>query len=296
MKETSPDFQIPKKLKSRITGGEIEPIFQKKILNKYPVTYYRCKETGFIQTDCPFWLEEAYSSAITAIDLGIVSRNFGNAQITQDVVAKLSPSPVKFLDYAGGYGLFTRLMRDRGYDFKHYDLFCENIFAKGFAIVSITEHASSPFDLTTGWEVMEHLPDPAGTVASILSVSGAFLFSTSLVPEASMTSVADWWYLAPETGQHISFYTRNSLECLATSNNSFLYSNNKNIHLISRARLARNPLLRQAPNLISRGLRWIARKIDSTSRFCKPQATLLDRDYELALSQLRMKQSHKSLE
>jgi 2-polyprenyl-3-methyl-5-hydroxy-6-metoxy-1,4-benzoquinol methylase len=29
--------------------------------------------------------------------------------------------PENFLDFGGGYGVFTRWMRDEGYDFFHYD-------------------------------------------------------------------------------------------------------------------------------------------------------------------------------
>jgi hypothetical protein len=35
-----------------------------------------------------------------------------------------------FVDIGGGYGLLTRLMRDRGFDFYWKDPHCENIFAK----------------------------------------------------------------------------------------------------------------------------------------------------------------------
>ncbi len=37
-----------------------------------------------------------------------------------------------FLDYAGGYGVFTRLMRDIGFDFYWHDPYTQNLFANGF--------------------------------------------------------------------------------------------------------------------------------------------------------------------
>jgi len=49
---------------SKITGGATERIFSSVILNKYEVDFFKCLETGFVQTEDPYWLEEAYSSAL----------------------------------------------------------------------------------------------------------------------------------------------------------------------------------------------------------------------------------------
>src|SRR5689334_8705234 len=45
------------------------------ILNKYNVKFFRCSYCGFIQTEAPYWLEEAYSTPIASSDIGYVSRN-----------------------------------------------------------------------------------------------------------------------------------------------------------------------------------------------------------------------------
>jgi hypothetical protein len=62
-------------MQSKITGGDTTLLFTTRVLNKYDVKYYRCMDTGFIQTEEPYWLADAYSSAITKLDVGMVFRN-----------------------------------------------------------------------------------------------------------------------------------------------------------------------------------------------------------------------------
>ena len=62
-------------MKSKITGGSTTLLFTAKVLNQYDVKYYRCNDTGFIQTENPYWLPEAYSDAITKLDIGLPYRN-----------------------------------------------------------------------------------------------------------------------------------------------------------------------------------------------------------------------------
>jgi len=42
------------------------------------------------------------------------------------IESNLNPDGI-FLDYAAGYGLFVRLMRDAGYNFRWSDLYCQNL-------------------------------------------------------------------------------------------------------------------------------------------------------------------------
>ena len=140
-------------MKSKITGGDTTLLFSKKVLNNYEVKYYRCNETGFIQTEAPYWLQEAYSSAITKLDIGLPSRNI----ILSDRVSKLLTVKFNdkgiFLDYAGGYGLFTRLMRDKGFNFYNTDKYCQNLFAEYFDLTDLPPDTN--FELTTAFEVFE---------------------------------------------------------------------------------------------------------------------------------------------
>ena len=117
-------------MRCKICEQETERIFKLKVLNKYDVAYFQCKNCGFIQTERPFWLKEAYSEAVSALDTGVISRNLALVDLTTKIIYKSYDFSEKFLDYGGGYGIFVRLMRDRGFDFYRYDKHCSNLFAK----------------------------------------------------------------------------------------------------------------------------------------------------------------------
>ena len=58
------------------------------------------------------------------------------------------------------------------------------------------------------------------------------LFSTELLPSPS-PKPADWWYYAPEHGQHIGFYSLQTLDHLARRYGRHLLSDGRNLHLFS---------------------------------------------------------------
>lgn len=52
----------------KICGNKTSYIFQAKVLGKYDVKYFHCSTCGYIQTEEPYWLDEAYSESISALD------------------------------------------------------------------------------------------------------------------------------------------------------------------------------------------------------------------------------------
>lgn len=265
---------------SRITGGLTSFLFQAEVLGKHRVSYYRCDQTGFIQTEEPYWLEEAYSDAIAELDVGLVRRNIERSAFTCDFIDRWYPEANDFADYGGGYGLFTRLMRDRGYPFRHFDPMCRNLFAKGFALSSLS---GIHFELVTAWEVLEHLPLPSSMFDKSFDSVDALLFSTVLVPSMKIRSVQDWWYFTPETGQHVSFYTVESLQHLARQNRWHFYTDGISLHLFSRNAYPHDPF---RSGLKDR-LRSLFRK-DSTcySLKSKRRKGLVESDYNRILAEM----------
>ena len=210
------------------------PFDKAKVLDKYDVQYYRCTECGFIQTEDPYWLDEAYTDAINASDLGLVHRNINNARMTRSVIFLFFNQAGKFLDYAGGYGMFTRMMRDSGLDYYHHDAYCENLFAVSFDLSVI---GKTEFDMLTVFEVFEHLKDPKVALEELLGYSGNILFSTDLLP-SNPPKVDDWWYYGTDHGQHISIYTENSLRKLAGEFGLHFVTDRRRIHMFSRRRVS----------------------------------------------------------
>ncbi len=270
---------------SKISGGPTDLLFTTKVLGKYNVKYFVCRETGFIQTETPYWLDEAYSEAITALDLGLISRNFEKAALTAKVVDRSFPDATAFIDYGGGYGIFTRLMRDRGFQYTHYDSHCENLFAKGFEIEKLTDPLGDKFDLLTAWEVFEHLTDPLESLTEMLNVADAILFSTELIPDAAIQSPSDWWYFTPETGQHISFYTDDALQHVAKRFSLHLYSDGGCNHILSKRAAHSDPFNEpSAATLSSRIRNRLKPKIEAPKR---ERTSLLQVDFQQALQELK---------
>ena len=218
----------------KICEQNVELFSRVCLLGKYDVEFYRCRSCGFICTEEPYWLEEAYSTAITGSDVGLVRRNIHLAKIARVLIFTFFNSKGTFLDFAGGYGLFVRLMRDNGYDFLWYDRYCENLFASGFVADFID---GMRYDLVTAFEVFEHLVDPITGVDEILRHTKNILFTTDLLPEP-VPKPSEWWYYGVEHGQHISFYTRKSLEVLAEKKRLNLYSNGATVHLLTESKLS----------------------------------------------------------
>ena len=269
-------------MKSKITGGETELLFTGKVLNQYEVQYFRCLDTGFIQTEEPYWLKEAYSSAITKLDIGLVFRNETLREKIIPIINKHYDPKAKFLDYAGGYGLFTRLMRDKGYNFFHTDVYCQNLFAEYFDLTDLPN--DTKFELLTAFEVFEHLPNPLVELEKISTYSDNILFSTVLQPGGPLKSFDDWWYFIPETGQHVALYTENSLAYLAEKLGYYFYSDGIELHLFTKIKFQKNPFLTQKdPLLIRKMKKWI-KKFEANKQ--AKNDSLLGSDFQFIKSKI----------
>lgn len=179
------------------------------ILGKYDIRLYLCHNCGLLQTEKPFWLSKAYDKAISCLDTGILLRNLFFVKILSVLLRILIGKKGVYLDYGGGHGLLTRLMRDHGYDFRWSDPYAENIYANGFEYISDTDVKG-----ITAFEVIEHLENPREVFDEIFKDKNpdiifisTTLFTGSIEP--------DWEYLQPYSGQHITFYQKKTMEYIA---------------------------------------------------------------------------------
>jgi glycosyltransferase involved in cell wall biosynthesis len=224
-------FSSPSKAseKCKVCQSDSHNFATAKILQKYDVNYYQCSHCGFVQTEEPYWLDEAYSEAIASSDLGLLYRNNTMANIAGKLLFNYFDHEAKFLDYGGGYGTFVRLMRDQGFDFYWQDKFCKNIFATGF---ELNEKDKSKLLLITAFELFEHLTNPLQELEEMLKLAPNIFFSTSLLPPSNPRP-DQWWYYTPHEGQHIAIYTQKSLEILAKKYNLKLYTDGLSLHLLT---------------------------------------------------------------
>ncbi len=254
----------------KICENKTELFAEARILFKYDIKYYKCPVCGFIQTEEPYWLDEAYSDAINYSDIGLLKRNSDLVPPTANVISKFFNKAGKFIDFGAGYGVMVRMMRDKGYDFYWHDKYCENLYARDFIW---DENAG--YEMLTAYEVFEHLVNPVEEMRTMLKYSENILFSTYLLPESS-PKPNEWWYYTTDHGQHISLYSRTSLEMLAKKFSMNFYTNGKNIHLITNKKISKSLFKALTYPLVSNIISPLFRK-----------KSLLDSDYKKVLEKLK---------
>jgi hypothetical protein len=191
----------------RLCDAPAEFAVRQTVLRKYPVAYFRCPRCDLLQTEKPYWLAEAYDDRVAILDTGAVDRNLLCADLVQVIAWLLGVGPEqRCLDIGGGSGLLVRLMRDRGLDFRWADKFAANLYARGFE-----GDAAATRDLVTAFEVFEHFDDVKGEVERLFFPRHRFVLASTFLHRGHRD---DWWYYVPEVGQHIAFYSRDTMRFL----------------------------------------------------------------------------------
>jgi hypothetical protein len=213
----------------KICNSTTKFVFNTKLLKKYDVNYYQCKNCDFVQTEKTYWLEEAYQNPINYTDTGIMLRNQRSSKIATSLIFLFFNKNEKFLDYAGGYGVFTRIMRDIGFDFYWHDPYTKNLLSRGFE-----QNQNEKYHLITTFECFEHFDNPILEIEKILKISKNVIFSTELVP-VPLPKPEHWWYYGTEHGQHIALYSTKTLKIIAKKF-GVNYYNISNLHVFSETK------------------------------------------------------------
>ncbi|TRZ52647.1 class I SAM-dependent methyltransferase [bacterium] len=224
--------------KCLICGEAAELAFRSVVLDGHDVAYFRCHSCGYLRTEDPYWIDEAYSEAIASTDTGIMQRNIAIAVRLAALLFFCFDPRGTYVDVAGGYGLLVRLMRDIGFNFYWEDKYCQNLVARGFE----TSQATRPVTAITAFEALEHTENPIAFISSALERFGtrSMVFTTRLYAGNS-APCRNWSYYAFETGQHISFFQAQTLRVIAARLGLKFFSMH-GLHILTDSSLRMKPL------------------------------------------------------
>lgn len=247
----------------RLCGGHTVEQFRMTVLAKYDVGCLRCDRCESLQTEPPFWLDEAYSDQRRFFDVGAAARNQRLQALVWYLVRIFGMAgQASALDWGGSDGLFTRMMRDIGIDAYHSDKYATNTYAAGFDDVPDREYR-----IVTAMEVWEHLSDPGDSIAAIFARKPDIHILTT---ELYVGQRAEWSYLYPTTGRHIFFYSRAALAWIAEKYGySFASVGRHTVFFKSQLSPLRRLLLRLL--LSGRGEKWVRAgfELQRSSRYLK---------------------------
>ena len=199
------NYETSDKLICRLCSGQLKFKFKTRILKKYDIDYFECQVCSSLQTEWPYWINEAYDHNLSNLDTGAAQRNLQNLSASF-IVAKLFQL-TNAIDFGGGDGLLCRLLRDYGINCFIKDKYATPTYAQGF--VSPDFHKP---DLVTAFEVIEHFTNPSTDLNNIFQLNPeCLLVSTSIYSKHQ----SDWWYLSTESGQHVFFYSIESINLIA---------------------------------------------------------------------------------
>jgi hypothetical protein len=194
----------------RLCEGTTAHAFSKTLLRRHAVSFHRCEACGSIQTEMPYWLDEAYAIPGVHIDVGIASRTIKNwaALATLFDLIQL-PRDCPIVDFGGASGLLARLLRDVGYSARTYDKYSTPTFTSYFN----ADHPQiSKPRIVTAFEVFEHFVEPRRELSELLEGRPELLAFTTWFCDGQPE---DWIYYAEDCGQHVFFYTQQAMRDFA---------------------------------------------------------------------------------
>lgn len=221
-------------LQCRLCGDEAFFTHEATLMGKYVIEYFACPRCHYLQTEHPFWLEEAYGESINVSDTGIVARNVRLAEFSACLFWGMSDVEGRYLDAAGGTGLYVRMMRDIGFDFYWADKFARNQFARGFE----AEDKHRPYVAATCFEAFEHFSDPRAELDKLFEMTDVLLLSTEIYGE-TVPGPTSWPYYGLSHGQHIGFLNRQTLQWISEAYGCYVWTDGRGVHLLSRRPFAK---------------------------------------------------------
>lgn len=210
------------------TRGDFRP------LSGIPIYYYLCKQCSFcFAPEISKWSLNDFSEKIYNEEYIEVDPDHEKVRPEENAAGlikmfKGKEKYIKHLDYGGGNGLLSNLIKKSGWDSLSYDPFINKE-------VNIKELES--FNLITAFEVFEHVPDVNDLMSqldSLLKEDGIILLTTLFSDgNIEQNHRLSWWYASPRNG-HISLFSKNSLYTLAGKYRFQVASFSSGFHVLYR--------------------------------------------------------------
>jgi len=173
-----------------------------------PLVYRKCLDCGHIFVRNCSWISEAYEDGIDVFDQGAVNRSLFTLPIAYGLSKRLGGM---VLDYGGGSGLLARLLRDLGVDAYSFDKYARGSLNPGFHLTT-PEVPDSKIELVIAIEVLEHITEINEFIRQIKNWSPSIMLTSTVMHHQQSI---EWEYLDKNHCQHVSVFTRESIERLA---------------------------------------------------------------------------------
>ena len=192
----------------------LEAEMMRAALSGVPVYYRQCSDCRFVFTDAfDDWSPDdfrrhIYNDQYQLIDPKYAEKRPNENAILVDRMLSGVKQHVSLIDYGGGSGVLSEILRRKGYKAETFDPF------SGF-----NKRPEGMADIVTAFEVVEHSNRPHETMNEMLSMlkpEGILIFSTLLQPPDFEQMGLNWWYIGPRNG-HVSIYSAKALEKLLSS-------------------------------------------------------------------------------
>jgi hypothetical protein len=184
-------------------------------LSGIPIYYFLCNNCDFcFSPEICAWSINDFETKIYNDDYVMVDPDYVDSRPRQNAEYLINmfsnqKAAIRHLDYGGGEGMLSRLLREQGFDSTSFDPFVDK---------QITNEELGKFNLITAFEVFEHVPsvnELKKQLVSLLTDDGIILFSTLLSDgHIKRHERLTWWYASPRNG-HISLYSKKSLSIIA---------------------------------------------------------------------------------
>jgi SAM-dependent methyltransferase len=198
------------------------------------VRYVMCRQCSFaFAPEFSAWSPEDFRREIYNAEYSRVDPDHAElrpAVNARTVLATFGESgrAIRHLDYGGGAGRLSQLLREAHWRSASYDPFFDR---------DSRPEDLGQFELITCFEVFEHVADVhdlARRLVTLLAPDGLILASTLVSDGQLRPGVApEWWYLAPRNG-HVSLFSARSLGILAARHGLTTASFSADIHLFWR--------------------------------------------------------------